>query len=75
MAEAPRWRFMSGRKVAIEPEAGAAVIAALEERGHEITTESPESSFGFGGAQLVCVLGDGFIAGSDPRKDGQAVGF
>lgn len=75
VAEAPRWRFMSGRKVAIEPEAGAAVIAALEERGHEITTESPESSFGFGGAQLVCALGDGFIAGSDPRKDGQAVGF
>jgi gamma-glutamyltranspeptidase/glutathione hydrolase len=31
--------------------------------------------FGFGGAQLVYKLDDGYCAGSDHRKDGGAVGF
>ncbi|MEP9379083.1 gamma-glutamyltransferase family protein [Aquabacter sp. CN5-332] len=74
-AEAPRWRFMDGLNVAIEPEAGADVLAALEQRGHHVTSEAPEESFGFGGAQLVCAAEDGFIGGSDPRKDGQVAGF
>lgn len=74
-AEAPRWRFMEGLKIAIEPEAGSAVIQELESRGHQITPEAPEANFGFGGAQLVCATSNGFIGGSDPRKDGQVACF
>ncbi len=29
----------------------------------------------FGGAQLICRLGDGYCAASDHRKDGHAAGF
>jgi gamma-glutamyltranspeptidase/glutathione hydrolase len=29
----------------------------------------------FGGAQVVFRLDDGYCAASDPRKEGQAVGF
>ena len=50
-------------------------VAALEAMGHKITREAPDNSFGFGGAQLICRYLDGYVAGSDHRKDGQAVGF
>ena len=74
-ASAPRWRFMSGVRVAVEPAAGAAVLDALKELGHDVVVEVPEHSFGFGGAQLIHRLADGYVGGSDPRKDGHAAGF
>jgi gamma-glutamyltranspeptidase/glutathione hydrolase len=37
--------------------------------------ESPDESFAFGGAQLIHRLGEGYIGGSDHRKDGMAVGY
>ena len=44
--------------------------------GHMINIENYDSTFGFGGAQIIKNLGNNFfIAGSDPRKDGQAVGI
>jgi gamma-glutamyltranspeptidase/glutathione hydrolase len=74
--DAPRWRFVAGKYVALEsamPEATRNALAAL---GHEISVEAPDNAFGFGGAQMIRRLpGGGYIAGSDPRKDGQAVGF
>ncbi|MDP8916211.1 MAG: gamma-glutamyltransferase family protein, partial [Pseudomonadota bacterium] len=74
-AEAPRWRVIQGFRVAIEPAAGADVFAALQDRGHVVEQEAPEANYGFGGAQLVHRLTEGYVAGSDPRKDGQAAGF
>ena len=38
-------------------------------------SEEPESSFGFGGAQLIQRIEGGYIGGSDPRKDGCVIGF
>jgi gamma-glutamyltranspeptidase/glutathione hydrolase len=74
-SDAPRWRFVSGRRVAVEWALPLEVVAALEAKGHEIVREPPDAAFGFGGAQLIHVLDDGYIAGSDHRKDGQAAGF
>lgn len=73
--DAPRWRVVSGLDVAVEPSAGEDVLGQLESRGHAITREPPEAGWGFGGAQLICRMEDGYVAGSDPRKDGQAVGY
>ncbi|ETX30927.1 gamma-glutamyltransferase family protein [Roseivivax isoporae] len=74
--DAPRWRFVSGRKVAVESALPRATCAALSDLGHEIDVEEPDRAFGFGGAQIIERLpGGGYMAGSDPRKDGQAVGF
>jgi gamma-glutamyltranspeptidase/glutathione hydrolase len=75
-ADAPRWRFIEGNTTAIEggvsPEAGETLSAM----GHRIVREPPEEVFGFGGAQIVKRLdGGGYCGGSDPRKDGQAVGL
>lgn len=74
-SDAPRWRFVSGRKVAIEWSMDTGTVEDLGALGHELTRESPDASFAFGGAQLIHRLGEGFIAGSDHRKDGLAAGF
>lgn len=75
-ADAPRWRVTEGLGVACETSLPEATIAALQEMGHQITLEAPDNAFGFGGAQLIHRLeGRGYAGGSDPRKDGSAIGF
>lgn len=74
-SDAPRWRFVEGRTVAVESTLPQATVEALTAMGHHITREAPDNAFGFGGAQLIKKHGDAYIAGSDHRKDGQAVGF
>ncbi|MFN3662264.1 gamma-glutamyltransferase family protein [Yoonia sp.] len=74
--DAPRWRFIEGKKVACESALAKATRAELVEMGHEISVETPDSAFGFGGAQLIERFETGgYAAGSDSRKDGQAGGF
>ncbi|APE45656.1 gamma-glutamyltransferase (plasmid) [Sulfitobacter alexandrii] len=74
-SDAPRWRFVSGRRVAVEPAMPDATVKALQQMGHEIVHDPPDNSFGFGGAQLIARHGGGYVAGSDHRKDGCAVGY
>ncbi|UOA28639.1 gamma-glutamyltransferase family protein [Pseudosulfitobacter sp. DSM 107133] len=75
-ADAPRWRVTEGLGVACETTLPAATLQALRDMGHDITLEAPDNAFGFGGAQLIHRLkGGGYAGGSDPRKDGAAVGF
>jgi gamma-glutamyltranspeptidase/glutathione hydrolase len=74
-ADAPRWRFDAGLDVAMEPAIGETTIAALIARGHRIRVETSDASYAFGGAQLIRRIEGGYIAGSDPRKDGCAAGF
>ncbi len=74
--DAPRWRVTDGLGVACETAMPEAALRDLSARGHEITMETPDAAFGFGGAQLIHRLdGGGYAGGSDPRKDGCAVGF
>jgi len=74
--DAPRWRVTEGLEVACETSLPEATRASLSALGHTILAEEPDSAFGFGGAQLVYRLEEGgYVAGSDPRKDGQAAGF
>jgi gamma-glutamyltranspeptidase/glutathione hydrolase len=75
-ADAPRWRVTTGLGVACETTLPDATIETLRNMGHEITLEAPDNAFGFGGAQLIHRLPErGYVAGSDPRKDGAAMGF
>jgi len=75
-SDAPRWRVLGDNRVAVETALPLETVQALEARGHHISREPPETAFGFGGAQLILRMPDGhYCAGSDHRKDGQAVGF
>ncbi|MFW5655743.1 MAG: gamma-glutamyltransferase family protein [Roseicyclus sp.] len=74
--DAPRWRFVKGAEVAVEEALPPATRDRLLALGHALSVEAPDSAFGFGGAQLIERLeGGDYAAGSDPRKDGGAVGF
>ena len=76
--DAPRWRFDGGLALGVEPHMDAAVVAALRARGHAIA-ELADSYQDFGAGQFIWSLGDpavdGYVAASDPRRDGAAVGF
>ena len=75
-ADAPRWRMIEKLQVSCEPNMSEALLEGLSNIGHCIKVETPDNFFGFGGAQLVQKLPNGgYSAGSDPRKDGQAIGF
>ena len=69
-ADAPRWRVLDGLAVAVEPGFPPAVLDGLAARGHKLQRDGS-----FGGAQLIYRLDDGYLGASEPRKDGQAVGF
>ena len=70
--DAPRFRHLDGLRVSLEPPFGDGVRAALAAMGH-VLVEQP--TIAFGGAQAIVRLQQGFAAGSDPRKDGMAVGY
>jgi gamma-glutamyltranspeptidase/glutathione hydrolase len=74
-SDAPRWRVTGGRGVALEMGFAAEVYERLRGLGHDVAVEPPDAAFGFGGAQLIARLPAGYIAGSDGRKDGCALGF
>ncbi|MFC6907167.1 gamma-glutamyltransferase [Halalkalicoccus tibetensis] len=78
--DAPRFRFMGDHEVTLEtsrlPEG---TVDDLRERGHDVITEEeyfvPDAGH-YGGAQLIYRTEDGkLIGGSEPRRDGHAVGF
>ncbi len=71
-SDAPRWQVIRGLDVAFEKGIKPDVLDELKGRGHCIEILEPRS---FGGAQLIYRLENGYCAGSDHRKDGQAVGF
>ncbi len=70
--DAPRWHVTERSEVALEDGFPAEVALELARRGHRLVRE-PHVSL-FGGAQAIHKIPDGYCAGSDPRKDGQAVG-
>ena len=70
-ADAARFRHMAGVEVLLEPPIGDAVRSALRALGHDVGTDGIGS---FGGSQIVVKLPKGWAAGSDPRKDGLAIG-
>lgn len=72
--DAPRWHLFPDGAVALEPGLPEATVAGLRERGHAVRLGEPASLFG--GGQLILKLAEGgYLAASDPRKDGAAVGY
>jgi gamma-glutamyltranspeptidase / glutathione hydrolase len=76
--DAPRWRFDKGLSINAESHMAPSVSQGLADLGHQLTVNT-DSYMDFGAGQFIWRLGDpsveGYIAASDPRRDGQAVGF
>jgi gamma-glutamyltranspeptidase/glutathione hydrolase len=72
--DAPRWRWNREGTLDLEPSFDREVRAGLAALGHQVVQTS-DSYFDFGAGQFVVKLDDGYLAASDPRRDGQAGGF
>jgi gamma-glutamyltranspeptidase/glutathione hydrolase len=72
-SDAPRWQVLGDYSVSLEPGFPETVAKELAARGHQVRFEATHHNFG--GAQLILKTDDGYIAGSDHRKEGLAVGF
>jgi gamma-glutamyltranspeptidase / glutathione hydrolase len=76
--DAPRWRFNQGLEINVESSMPAATAAGLQSLGHRVAVID-DSYQDFGAGQFIWRLGDpaveGYVAASDPRRDGQAVAF
>ena len=76
--DAPRWRFNEGLSINAEAQMDPATVQGLIELGHQVEVLQ-DSYQDFGAGQFIWRLGDpgsdGYVAASDPRRDGQAAGF
>ena len=73
-ADASRWRVGENLDINIEHGVPAAVIDDLKSRGHRMA-QADRWSTDFGRAQLIYRMEDGYLAASERRTDGQAVGY
>lgn len=71
--DAPRWYVSEDFRIALEPGFPDIVIEDLKRRGHRFMEDT--NTYLFGGGQLIYRMEEGYCAASDPRKDGQAVGY
>ena len=76
--DAPRWRFNEGLAINVEAQMDPATVQGLLDLGHQVEVLH-DSYQDFGAGQFIWRLGDpsteGYVAATDPRRDGQAVGF
>ena len=72
--DAPRWKVNAGRSIDLEASASRDLREGLIALGHRLESV-PDSYMDFGAGQVILKVDNGFIAASDPRRDGQAAGF
>jgi len=73
-SDAVRWIVNHDYTLSVEDRMSATVKEELARRGHKLVP-SDRPMFGFGGAQLIHRVEDGYCGASDHRKDGCAIGF
>jgi gamma-glutamyltranspeptidase/glutathione hydrolase len=72
--DAPRWKIGAGLAIDLEPTASIELREGLAALGHQVTPLA-DSYMDFGAGQIVLRAEDGYVAASDPRRDGQAAGY
>jgi len=76
--DAPRWRYNAGFEVSVEAAIHPQTAQGLAERGHRMKVIHDVYQ-DFGAGQFIWRAGnpkvEGYVAASDARRDGQAVGF
>ena len=76
--DAPRWKVATGLSVDLEPTMAPQLVADLKAMGHQVEA-TPDAYMDYGSGQFIWKLSgdlvDGYVAASDSRRDGQAVGY
>ena len=73
-SDGPRFRVVQGMDVSVEENFAPPVLEGLQRRGHKIVKLADDYNQ-FGCCQAIWKLDGGYFVASDPRRDGQAVGF
>lgn len=71
--DGPRFRWVHGMQVSCEKGFPPSTLEELGRRGHELLAVDDYNAFG--SCQAIWRLDHGYLAVSDPRRDGQAVVF
>jgi gamma-glutamyltranspeptidase / glutathione hydrolase len=71
--DAPRWHVAHDFTLSFEDGFSTATLDELTRRGHHILKNTTRGLYG--GGQIIRKLKEGYVAASDPRKDGHAAGF
>ena len=67
--DAPRWQWLNGKTIELEPSFPKSIAQELQRRGHDIRWSTDTSSFGRG--QIIWKSTDGILAGgTESRADG-----
>jgi gamma-glutamyltranspeptidase/glutathione hydrolase len=70
--DGPRFRWAQGLEVCCENGFPTSTLEELQRRGHQLIATDDYNQFG--SCQAIWRLDDGYLAVSDPRRDGQAAG-
>ena len=71
--DAPRWFWDKGMSIRVESGVEANIVEELRDRGHKVETDEDFEAYGRG--QIIWRLPSGvYVAGSDGRADGCAIG-
>lgn len=71
--DGPRFRWVQGMQVSCEKGFPSSTLDELRRRGHDLVAVEDYNQFG--SCQAIWRLDDGYLAASDPRRDGQAAAF
>jgi gamma-glutamyltranspeptidase/glutathione hydrolase len=71
--DGPRFRWVQGTQISCEKGFPPSTLDELRRRGHDLIAVDDYNQFG--SCQAIWRLDDGYLAVSDPRRDGQAAGF
>ncbi|MFN3265547.1 MAG: gamma-glutamyltransferase family protein [Deinococcales bacterium] len=69
--DAPRWQWIGEKRIELEPHTPRHLAEGLRSKGHEVTLQLENGSFGRG--QIIWRHNDAYVAGSDSRCDGAAL--
>jgi gamma-glutamyltranspeptidase/glutathione hydrolase len=73
--DAPRWRWLTDKRVIVEPEFPPYLIEALRKRGHIVEISHDAEFFGRGQIIWKDPQTGMFIGGTDSRADGIVVAY
>lgn len=71
--DGPRFRWVDGLEVSCEQGFPQSTLDELRRRGHDLVTVDDYPQFG--SCQAIWCLEGGYLAASDPRRDGQVAAF
>jgi gamma-glutamyltranspeptidase/glutathione hydrolase len=71
--DGPRFQWLHGTQIGCESGFPQSTLDELSRRGHQLVTMHDGNRFG--SCQAIWRLDEGYLTVSDPRNDGQAVGF